>query len=140
MAERTPTWHLPEPDTETGPYWEAAREGRLLIKQCRSCGQPFFYPRARCPRCWSDDTEWREAAGTGTVYTYTVVHQNDLSPFRDRVPYVVAVVELDEGVRITSNVEGCPPGDVSCDMAVRVAFREEDRDGGSVSIPVFHPR
>src|SRR3989442_5658037 len=128
------TWHLPVADIETAPYWEATREGRLLIKECRSCGRPFFYPRASCPRCWSSETAWREASGRGTVYTFTVVHQNDLPPFRDRLPYVVAVVELEEGVRMTSNIEACAPDDVRCGMAVRVAFRDEQRDGETVSI------
>jgi uncharacterized OB-fold protein len=136
---KTATWHLPVPDQETGPYWDAARERKLLIKQCRACGRPYFYPRAYCPRCWSSDTEWLEASGTGRVYTFTIVYQNDLPPFRDRVPYVVAVVELEEGVRMTANVEGCAPGDVRCDMPVQVAFREEQRDDETVALPVFRP-
>jgi uncharacterized OB-fold protein len=132
-------WHLPDSDPETAAYWEAAEEGRLVIKGCRACGHVFFYPRAHCPRCWSADTEWREASGQGTVYTFTVIHQNDLPPFRDRVPYVVAIVELEEGVRMTSNVEGCPPEDVECGMPVQVAFREEQRADASMSVPVFRP-
>ncbi|MGH2662457.1 MAG: Zn-ribbon domain-containing OB-fold protein [Actinomycetota bacterium] len=135
----SPAWHLPEPDPETTPYWEAAGEGRLLIKECRACGALFFYPRTHCPRCWSSDTEWREASGRGSVYTFTVVHQNDLPPFRDRVPYVVALIELEEGVRMTSNVEGCPPEQVACGMPVRVAFREEAGEGRTVTVPVFRP-
>lgn len=137
---RTKTWHLPQPDPETEPYWEAAREGRLLIKRCAACGKAFFYPRTYCPACWSADTEWIEASGRGTVYTFTVVHQNDLPPFNERVPYVVAIVELEEGVRMTANVEGIDPGDVRCDMAVRVAFREEPRtEDDVVALPVFRP-
>lgn len=137
---RTRTWHLPQPDPETEPYWDAAREGRLLIKRCTACGKPFFYPRTYCPSCWSADTEWIEASGLGTVYTFTVVHQNDLPPFNDRVPYVVAIVELQEGVRMTANVEGIAPEDVRCDMAVRVSFREEARsEDDVVALPVFRP-
>ena len=136
---RTATWHLPQPDVETQPYWDAAAEGKLLIKHCTACDRSFFYPRNHCPRCWSTDTEWREAAGTGTVYTFTVVHQNDLPPFRDRVPYVVAIVELDEGARMTSNIEGVDAEEVACGMPVRVSFREEARDDGGVHLPVFVP-
>jgi uncharacterized OB-fold protein len=137
---RTATWHLPLPDAETAPYWDAAREGRLLIKRCRACSEAFFYPRTYCPRCWSAETEWVEASGEGTVYTFTVVYQNDLPPFRDRVPYVVAIVELAEGVRMTTNVEGVEPEAVRCGMPVRVAFREEPRDEDDVvALPVFHP-
>ena len=138
---RTMTWHLPVPDSETAPYWDAAREGRLLFKRCNACGEAFFYPRTYCPACWSSDTVWEESSGRGTVYTFTVVHQNDLPPFNERVPYVVAIVELEEGVRLTSNIEGIDPGDVRCDLAVEVAFRQEPRsDDDVVSLPVFRPR
>ena len=137
---RTSTWHLPVADLETREYWEAARGGRLLIKECRACGESFFYPRTYCPRCWSSDTEWKESTGRGRVYTFTVVHQNDLPPFNDRVPYVVAIVELEEGVRLTSNIEGCEPDDVRCDMLVTAAFRQEQRDDETVSLPVFEPQ
>ena len=134
------TWHLPVPDLETAPYWEATREGKLLIKECGSCGRAYFYPRNHCPHCWSTDTAWREASGRGTVYTFTIVYQNDLPPFRDRLPYVVAIVELDEGVRMTSNIEGIDPEDVRCGMRVQVGFREEQRgEEDVVSIPVFRP-
>ena len=134
------TWHLPVPDLETTPYWDATREGKLLIKECRACGRAFFYPRNHCPTCWSTDTVWREASGRGTVYTFTVVFQNDLPPFRDRVPYAIAIVELEEGVRMTSNIEGIVPEDVRCGMPVQVAFREEQRgEDDTVSIPVFRP-
>lgn len=136
---KTPAWHLPVPDPETQPYWDAARQGRLMIKECRACRRPYFYPRAHCPRCQSTDTVWREASGRGTVYTFTVVLQNDLPPFRDRVPYVVAIVELEEGVRMTSNIEGCPPEEVRCGMPVVVAFRREQRDAETVAIPIFRP-
>jgi uncharacterized protein len=136
---RTSTWHLPQPDFETQPYWDAARDRRLLIKHCNACEQDFFYPRTYCPNCWSADTEWKEASGRGRVYTFTVVYQNDLSPFNERLPYVVAIVELDEGVRMTSNIEGVAPDEVRCDMPVHVAFRDEQRDGDTVSLPVFRP-
>jgi uncharacterized OB-fold protein len=136
---RTSTWHLPQPDLETQPYWDAARDRRLLIKHCNACGQDFFYPRTHCPNCWSADTEWKEANGRGRVYTFTIVYQNDLPPFNERVPYVVAIVELEEGVRMTSNIEGVAPEDVRCDMPVQVAFREEGGDDDTISLPVFQP-
>ena len=136
---RTMTWHLPQADIETKPYWDAAAEGKLLIKHCNACGRAFFYPRDHCPRCWSTDTTWLEASGRGKIYTFTVVHTNDLPPFKDRVPYVIAIVELDEGVRMTTNIEGVEPDAVRCDMPVQVAFREEAREEGSVFLPVFRP-
>ena len=136
---KTATWHLPVADVETKPYWDAAAEGRLLVKRCRACARAFFYPRNHCPRCWSLDTEWVESSGRGTVYTFTVIHQNDLPPFRDRLPYVVAIVELDEGPRMTSNIEGIEPDAVRCGMPVDVTFREEQRDDDVVHLPVFRP-
>lgn len=131
--------HAPVPDAETAEYWEAAAAGRLLFKRCRACGRPFSYPRSACPRCWSIDVEWVEAEGRAAVYSFTVIHQNDLAPFRDRIPYVVAVVELDEGVRMTTNVVGCDPSDMRCGMPVRVAFREETDGTATVTVPVFEP-
>jgi len=136
---RTMTWHLPVADIESKPYWDATAEGKLLIKRCRTCGKVFFYPRSFCPACWSGDTEWIEASGRGRVYTFTVILQNDLPPFRDRLPYVIAVVELDEGVRMTTNIEGCAPDEVRCQMPVQVAFRAEQRDDDTVHLPVFTP-
>ena len=127
------SWHLPVADVETQPFWDAAREGRLLIKRCNGCSRAFFYPRAACPRCWSTDTSWIDASGRGTVYTFTVIHQNDVPPFKDRVPYTVAIIDLEEGVRMTANVEG----DVACGMGVSVAFREESADEATLGIPFF---
>lgn len=133
------TWHLPVADVETAEYWDAAARGVLVIKHCNRCDRDFFYPREHCPKCWSTDTTWVESAGLGTVYTFTVIEQNDLPPFRDRLPYVVAIVELDEGVRMTSNVEGIDPAEVGCGLRVQVSFREEARDDGVVHLPVFTP-
>ena len=137
---RTSTWHLPQPDGETQKYWDAAAEGKLLIKHCRRCGRNFFYPRDHCPICWATDTEWLEASGNGAVYTFTIVRQNDLPPFNERVPYVIAIVELEEGVRMTANIEGCEPEAVSCGMRVVVDFRTEQRsEDETVSLPIFRP-
>jgi len=133
------TWHLPVADLETKPYWDATAQGKLLIKECHACGHVYFYPRNHCPSCWSTDTAWKETSGRGTVYTFTIVYQNDLPPFRDRIPYVVAIVELDEGVRMTSNIEGVTPEDVRCGMPVQVAFRDEQRGDETIAIPVFRP-
>lgn len=130
-------WHLPLIDSESEPFWQAAREGRFLIMQCNGCDRPFFYPRRYCPRCWSDDTGWREASGRGTVYTYSIVHQNPAPPFRDRVPYAVVLVDLEEGVRVMGN------WDRSADLSrlevgaeVEVTFEHVT---GEVSLPRFRP-
>jgi uncharacterized OB-fold protein len=124
---------LPTPDLETQPYWDAAKEGKLLIKRCSACGRAHFYPRPFCPHCWSDDVEWEEASGRATLYTFSIIRRNDLPPFPDRVPYVAAVVDLEEGPRMMTNVEGCDPEEVEIGMDLMVAFREED----DFAIPVF---
>ena len=131
-----PRFDLPTPDAETQPWWDAARDGKLLIKRCGACGKAFFYPRLFCPACWSNDVEWEEASGRAVLYTYSVVHRNDLPPFPDRVPYVAAVVDLEEGPRMMTNVVGCDPDDVAVGMALTVEFRRETDE---VTAPVFRP-
>ena len=127
---------LPTPDAETQPFWDAAREGRLLIRRCEDCGAAHFYPRPFCPRCWSGRVEWIEATGRATLYTWSVVHQNDLPPFPERVPYVAAMVDLEEGPRMITNVVGCDFDDLAFGMALEVEFRPVSDDA---TIPVFHP-
>jgi uncharacterized OB-fold protein len=127
---------LPAPDASTQPFWDALREHRLLFSRCRACGLAFFYPRPFCKHCWSDDVEWEQASGRGTIYTYSVVHHNDLPPFPERVPYVAAMVQLEEGPRVTTNIVDCPVTDLQCDLPVEVAFVEAADD---VTIAVFRP-
>ena len=127
---------LHQPDLETQPFWDAAREGRLLIKHCNACDEYHFYPRPFCPKCWSDDVEWFEASGKATLYTWSVVHRNDLPPFGERVPYVAAVVDLEEGPRMMTNVEGCDEDALEIGMPLLVDFRVETDE---VTVPVFRP-
>jgi uncharacterized OB-fold protein len=131
-----PRFDLPTPDHETQEYWDAARDKRLLIKRCNACGAAHFYPRPFCPRCWSDDVVWEEASGRATLYTYSIVRRNDLPPFNERVPYVAAVVDLDEGPRMMTNVEGCDEDDLQIGMPLLVDFRVETDE---VTVPVFRP-
>ncbi len=79
-----PPFDLPEVDAFTRPYWDAAAEGRLLVRRCGACGAAHHYPREFCPRCWSEDVSWEEASGSATLYTWSVVHRNDLPPFGSR--------------------------------------------------------
>ena len=127
---------LPAPDATTQPFWDACREGTLLIKRCTDCGHAFYYPRPFCPRCWSERTEWEAASGTGTLYTYSVIEQNDLPPFDARVPYVAAMVQLAEGPRLMTNLVGVDFDAIRVDMAVTVEFRPISDE---VTIPVFRP-
>lgn len=128
---------LPAPDAEQQPFWDAAGEHRLLIQRCTDTGRYFFYPRPFDPETWSTNVEWVEASGRATLYTYSVVHQNDLPPFDERVPYVAAVVELDEGPRMMTNVVDCDHDALEIGMELEVTFRELDDD---VTAPVFRPR
>jgi len=131
-----PRFDLPNPDHETQQYWDAARDGRLLIKRCAACGKAHFYPRPFCPHCWSNDVSWEEASGRATLYTYSIVRRNDLPPFNERVPYVAAVVDLEEGPRMMTNVEGCDEDDLEIGMPLVVDFRVETDE---VTVPVFRP-
>ncbi|NLU70897.1 Zn-ribbon domain-containing OB-fold protein [Streptomyces sp. HNM0574] len=129
--------NTPDVDTFTRPYWDAAADGRLLLRRCRAagCGRTHHYPREFCPHCWSEDGEWAEASGSARLYTWSVVHRNDLPPFGERVPYVAAVVDLPEGPRMMTEVVDCPERDLSVGMELRVTFRAEE----DVTVPVFRP-
>ncbi|WP_254763695.1 Zn-ribbon domain-containing OB-fold protein [Natrinema marinum] len=126
---------VPEVTPETERYWEAAADGRLLLRECRDCGLTYHYPRALCPDCFSDDVDWLEAAGTGEVYSYSVAHSMSGWP-ADDLPLVVAYVELDEGPRMVTNVD-CDPDEVTVGTRVEVRFVDVDAD--DVAIPVFVP-
>jgi uncharacterized OB-fold protein len=128
---------LPTPDPDTQPYWDAAREGRLLIRSCSNCGRTHFYPRPFCPYCWGTSVSWREASGRATLYTWSVVYQNDLPPFPERVPYVAAVVDLEEGPRMMTNVVDCDVDALEVGMPLEVTYRQISDD---VTIPVFRRR
>ncbi|MDS0474412.1 Zn-ribbon domain-containing OB-fold protein [Natrinema sp. 1APR25-10V2] len=127
--------HRPVPDVtpETERYWEAAAEGRLLVRECQDCGLTYHYPRALCPDCFSDDVDWVEAAGTGEVYSYSVARSMSGWP-DDDLPLVVAYVELDEGPRMVTNVD-CDPDEVTVGSRVEVRFADVDAE--DVAIPVF---
>ena len=131
-----PRFDLPTPEPETQPFWDAARDGKLLIKRCGACTKPHFYPRPFCPFCWSADVEWEEASGGATLYTWSVVHRNDLPPFPERVPYVAAVVDLDEGPRMMTNVVECDHDALKIGMPLQVTFERRTDD---VTVPVFRP-
>jgi uncharacterized OB-fold protein len=129
-----PRFDLPNPDLETQPFWDACRDGKFLLRHCNACGRDTYYPRPFCPSCWSDDVTWKEASGRGTLYTYSIVHVNDLPPFNERVPYVAAIVELEDGPKVMTNVEGVPFDELRIGMPLALAFRTISDD---VTIPVF---
>jgi len=112
------------------PYYEAAGQGKLLIKKCSACGEVHYYPRGICPFCFSDKVSWQEAKGTGTIYTYSVTRRGG------PVPYCIAYVKLDEGVSMMTNIVDCDLDTVRCDQKVKVVFKKSE---GGVSIPMFTP-
>jgi uncharacterized OB-fold protein len=115
---------LPRIDEESRGYWEALARHELYLQRCRDCGTLRFYPRALCPSCLSSAVEWVRASGRGTVYTFTVTHQNQAPGFREELPYVLAIVELAEGVRMMTNIVGCAPDAVRVGMSVEVVFED----------------
>ena len=131
-----PRFDLPTGEDETRPFWDAAAEGRLLIQRCDACGEWQYYPRPFCKRCWSEDVQWAEASGRGTLYTFSVVRRNDLPPFGDRVPYVPAIVDLDEGPRMMTEVVDADPDTLEIGTALVVDFADVDDE---LKRPVFRP-
>jgi uncharacterized OB-fold protein len=127
----------PSPDALTAGFWDAAAAHRLVIQRCTRCGTHRHYPQPRCGQCLDEGWEWAEVSGHGTVYTFTVTHQAFHPYWRDKVPYAVATIELDEGVRVMSDL---PPGDeerVAIGAEVEVFFEDGRTDDGT---PVTFPR
>jgi len=112
---------------ESLPYWTAADEGRLLVKRCRACGEVHHYPRDICPHCLSADTEWLQAAGTGTVYSFSTMGKGEAA-------YTLAFVTLAEGVTLMTNLVDCDPSQVAIGQAVRVVFKPSE---GGHAVPMF---
>jgi uncharacterized OB-fold protein len=121
----------------TRPFWEATGEGRFLIQRCGSCAAAAFYPRPACPSCGSGELGWEEASGDATVHTFTVARRSTHPAFAGQEPYVVAIVELAEGPRVTTSIVDCPPDDVRVGMPVRLTFDEVGDDG--IALPLFRP-
>lgn len=123
---------LPAPDKASADYWAATAKGELIVQQCTSCGHRQFYPRLLCTEC-AGEPEWIRCSGRGVVHTYTVIRDNKTMLGE---PYVVAMIELAEGVRMMSNVTDIHPDDVRIGMPVQVHFAETDAD---LKIPLFRP-
>lgn len=115
---------LPVIDGESRPFWQAAREKRLKIMRCRACGRHFFYPRELCPHCHSAAVEWTRASGRGTIYTFTIARRPAGPAFKPDVPYVVALVELDEGPRLMTNIVAADVEKVRIGQKVEAVFED----------------
>ncbi len=116
---------LPTPTPITAPYFDGLRRRELVLPRCPRHGW-FFYPRSRCPHCLGDDWEWEELSGRGTVYSYTVDRVGHDPALADRIPFAIALVELDEGPRLVGNIVGCDVEDVVVGMAVQAAYEDVD--------------
>ena len=126
---------VPQPTPESQPYWDGCLRGELLYQRCAACGHRQFYPRLLCTAC-GGGVDWAMASGRGVVHTFTIVRQNGEAPFKDELPYVVAMIELDEGVRIMGNLTDCPVESVRIGMPVE-AYAVECEEG--MAVPFWRP-
>jgi uncharacterized OB-fold protein len=126
---------LPDVTPETETYWTSAADGQFLLRECNNCSLTYYYPRALCPNCFSEDVDWIEASGNGEVYSYSTAHTMSSWPEED-LPLVVAYIELDEGPRMMTNIDA-DPDEVEIGMHVEVRFIKTDEE--DVAIPVFVP-
>jgi len=132
----TPARPTPIVDTITARFWKAASEGRLELPRCNACDRFHYYPRAICPPCGSEDLSWERLSGRGTVYSWTVSHRPAGAGFKPFVPYVVALIDLEEGPRMLSNVRTDDLDSMAIDMAVTVDF---EALADAIALPVFRP-
>jgi uncharacterized protein len=130
----TDTVPVPEPSAVSAPFWDATRRRELTVQRCESCGRLVWYPRFVCPRCSGSSLVWETLSGKGVVYAVSVHHRAALPALADKVPYSVVLVDLDEGVRMMSNVFGPPPA-----VGDRVAVTWTPLDDGR-NLPVFEPQ
>ncbi len=132
-----PQPRFPEPNTEE--YWENVKAGRLTYQQCSDCDAVVFTPRLLCTTCGSSNLERKESAGTGEVYTFSVVRQNRNPAFADLGAYALAWIDLDEGFRMLSNVVGVENPSTDVHVGQRVQVEYELQESGEYPIPVFRP-
>jgi uncharacterized OB-fold protein len=139
MSEELASWDprpVPVTTPETEEYWAGASDGVLKLKRCTDCGVVYHYPRALCPDCFSENTEWIESEGTGELYSFSIQRQTPNWP-DEALPLVLAYVELDEGPRMMSNVVDCDPDDLEIGDRVEVTFVPTEE--ADVAVPVFTP-
>jgi len=127
---------LPKPNADTQPFWEGCRTHRLRFQKCDSCGHVRWPASVICPICHSEETVWITSGGRGKIHTYAVYHVAFDPAFEDDLPYITAIVELSEGPRMLTNIVGCDPSDLMCDMPVEVTW---DDVTGDFSLPKFRP-
>lgn len=127
---------VPIPDEASRPFFEGAREHKLMIQQCTTCGAVLWPVKLRCSNCLEPTVTWVQASGKGTLYSFTLVHQVFHPGFASEIPYNVAEVDLEEGLRILTNIVGCANDDLQIGMPLVVTF---DDITGEVTLPKFRP-
>jgi uncharacterized protein len=120
----------PQGNPETKPFWDAAAEGKLLIKRCNGCGEAHYFPRSLCPFCFSDDTVWEQSAGEGEIYSFSPMRKSGTGP------YTIAYVTLKEGPSVLTNLVDCDAATLKIGQKVRVVFKPSD---GGPPLPFFTP-
>ena len=128
---------LPAMQPWSKPFWDGTRQHQLLIQQCKTCNARIFYPRNVCPECWSSELGWAQASGRGKVFCYTVTLTGVEAKFAADLPYVLAMIDLDEGIRMMGNVIECDPEQVSIGMEVEVVFDDVTPE---ITLPKWRPR
>jgi hypothetical protein len=127
---------LPKVNGDNQPFWEGCKQRELRFQQCVACGLVRWPPALLCPRCHASETAWRISGGLGKVFTFTVYHAAFHPGFAAELPYVVAVVALDEGPHLITNIVGCRPEEVKCDLRVKVVWEEVTE---AITLPKFTP-
>ena len=121
---------------QTASYWKAARDGQLLLGTCADCHKLSHPPQSVCPFCWSSNVGTRAARGTATLNAFTLVYQSAVPAFRERLPYAIGYVELDEGVFVFSNIVNCDPDKIAIGMPLKAVFEKLNEESGAV---LFEP-
>ncbi|HTN32450.1 MAG TPA: Zn-ribbon domain-containing OB-fold protein [Marinobacter sp.] len=133
MSQKTLTKPGPHPTRVSQPFWDATSQGQLIVQRCQDCERSVFYPRQRCPYCWSAKLEWHEASGRGVIASFIGVYKPGHPAFIDDAPYIVALVDLEEGPRMLSNVINRSPDEPLIGQTVEVVFEAQ----GNVTLPKF---
>lgn len=115
---------LPVTQPWSKEFWKGTKQHKFLIQHCHDCGKNIFYPRKFCPYCWSSNLGWIESKGKGKLFSYTIMLAGVEQKFADDLPYVLALVDLDEGIRVMSRIVECPHDELKCDMDVEVVYED----------------
>lgn len=125
---------VPIPDEASRPFFAGARERQLMLQRCSACGRWLWPVKARCPECWSPALNWTPASGKGTLYSFALMHQLYHPAFASELPYIIAAIDLAEGVRITSTIVGCSPDELRIGMPLEVTFEQLSEE---ITLPKF---